>query len=562
MKKKYCFPLVGVLLPMAVMGQSATDAFRIAQPDMKGTARFMSMGGAFGALGGDLSTLSQNPGGLGVYRSNELGFTLDLDCQNAKSSSSGFSMKTNQTKFLLNNIGGVLTIKLDNNVMPNINFGFTYNKGASFNRSYGGGMRLQNSLSNYIAGISNANHLGVHDVEYTDRFDPYNPNNGFASAPWISILGYNSFLITPQGDPGMPQWVGQWGDGTSGNGFFHTIEKGGLDEYNIAIGGNINNVLYWGMDFDFTNVSYSLDSYWDESLNDAYVKGPEGMTRCNADWDLYNFYHVNGSGFNYKIGVIVKPIQELRIGLAFHTPTWMSLTETYYGEVQYRYGGEAPDYANTNDGMDAYNNYNFRTPLRFIGSVAGVLFNKLIVSADYELTPYNDMKFSEQKSYNYFDYYYYPPYNDFSAPALENTRSNYIDIDPYEAENQDIKQYYTSVSTLRLGAEYRITPSFSVRAGYSFSTSPVKEKARNNMETIYTAGTLPSYTFNNTTQYATCGLGYRYDHFYADLSYVYKHMGSTYHAFTPDPSTPLIPSPQANLSLNNSQIVLSCGFKF
>ena len=50
-------------------GQGAIDAYRISQPDMKGTARFMGMGGAFSALGGDLSTLSQNPAGIGIYLS-------------------------------------------------------------------------------------------------------------------------------------------------------------------------------------------------------------------------------------------------------------------------------------------------------------------------------------------------------------------------------------------------------------------------------------------------------------------------------------------------------------
>ena len=48
--------------------QSAFDLYSISQTDLKGTARFMSMAGAFGALGGDLSTLNQNPGGIGIYR--------------------------------------------------------------------------------------------------------------------------------------------------------------------------------------------------------------------------------------------------------------------------------------------------------------------------------------------------------------------------------------------------------------------------------------------------------------------------------------------------------------
>lgn len=111
-------------------GQGAIDAYRISQPDMKGTARFMGMGGAFSALGGDLSTLSQNPVGIGIYRSNEVGFTVDLDCQGSTSTSQGISNDMSQTKFLLNNIGAVFTMRLPCMTFPNVNFGFSYNKAA------------------------------------------------------------------------------------------------------------------------------------------------------------------------------------------------------------------------------------------------------------------------------------------------------------------------------------------------------------------------------------------------------------------------------------------------
>ena len=71
---------VGALMIAATAGaQSAFDLYSISQPGLKGTARFMAMGGAFGALGGDLSTLNQNPGGIGVYRSSEIGLSFGCD---------------------------------------------------------------------------------------------------------------------------------------------------------------------------------------------------------------------------------------------------------------------------------------------------------------------------------------------------------------------------------------------------------------------------------------------------------------------------------------------------
>ena len=100
-----------------------------------------------------------------------------------------------------------------------------------------------------------------------------------------------------------------------------------------------------------------------------------------------------------------------------------------------------------------------------------------------------------------------------------------------------------------------------MRAGYAHVSSPVEKSVRNNEMIVYTAGTNPAYRLDNDTNYATCGLGYRFNRFYVDLAYVYKNMSSTYHAYTPDPDSS-IPSPQSKLSLSNSQVVLSAGYRF
>lgn len=555
---KHILIAASLLCPLTIWAQGAFDAYQISQPDLKGTARFMSMGGAFGALGGDLSTLSQNPAGIGVYRRSEIGFTLDLDCQSATAESQGYKNTMNQTKFLLNNIGGVATMRLNSSACPNINFGFSFNKAASFNRRYAGGIpSLANSMTNYTAGVANAEGATVADLTFTNSYNPYNPTDGGYAASWMSILGYNSYLITPQGDKDNPTWVGQMGNGTTGSGTFDMWEKGHIDEYNISLGGNIADVVYWGMDFDIIDLNYTLESHWGESLNNAYVNGRTGVA---SDWSLYNYYRVNGTGFNYKIGLIVKPIQQLRLGFAVHTPTWYNLDETYYGSVDYNYApnpNTEGSYSETNDGYDAVNSYNFRSPWKFIVSAAGIIGDSFIISADYEWTSYSTMKYSVDNGYN--DYYYDDPWDWEWKPAkVAALDAN----DRYGYTNMDIQNYFTKTSTLRIGAEYRVTPQFSVRAGYSYVSSPVKNEVADNQETIYTVGTRPQYSVDRSTQYITCGLGYKYQKFYIDAAYVYKHRTSDFHAFTPDPSTPSIPSPEARISDNNSQIVLSMGFKF
>lgn len=220
----------------------------------------------------------------------------------------------------------------------------------------------------------------------------------------------------------------------------------------------------------------------------------------------------------------------------------------------------------------AYNDMSFRTPWKIIASVAGVIGNNFILSMDYEWVAYNKMKFSAPGSYGINDDWGYDwDYGwDWYAPGAPSTtkaptRSFGYDDDMYGATNGDIENYYQSTNTIRLGAEYRVTPAFSLRAGYSYTTSPVKQGVRDDKEVIYTAGTRPNYRFDNHTYYITCGAGYRYQNFYVDLAYVYKNISSQYHAYTPDINLDVnqaIPSPQSKVNLNNSQIVLSAGFRF
>ncbi len=580
MNRKLIIASLSMATVSAAFAQSAMDGYSISQPDLKGTARFMSMAGAFGALGGDLSTLSQNPAGIGVYRSGDIGFTLNLDCQNSAATAQGMKYTADQTKFLFNNIGAVLTMRLPSATVPNLNFGFTYNKAVSFNRQYGGGVpRLSNSLSNYIAGVSNSNELTENDVATTDTYDPYNPNDGGYPSPWISVLGYDSFLTNPSGSGSDTRWYGQWDNRTSGTGAFGIEERGSVDEYNIALGGNIANVVYWGMNFDIINLNYTVGSLWGETLENAVVPDRNNsMVYGTSNFDLGNYYNVNGSGFNYQLGVIVKPIQELRLGLAFHTPTWYNLTQSYYGYVNYDYSTGVSGTAETNNGRYGYNDMCFRTPMKLIASVAGVIGSKFILSFDYEWTPYNKMKFSEPGSYgignnwdygydydDWWDYPYWAPAKQGQGPKAKAASAKSVFSDAYADTNYDINTYYQATNTFRLGAEYRITPQLSVRAGYSYTSSPVKQSVRDDKEIIYTSGTMPNYTFDNHTSYVTCGIGYRYKKFYVDMAYVYKNTSATYHAYTPDPNPDInqyIPSPQSSLSLSNNQIYLTAGFRF
>lgn len=537
----------------AASAQSAIDAFSLSRNDFKGTARFMSMGGAFGALGGDISVLTQNPGGIGIYRSNDVALTFDLDMQKTSSNTGGFKMNDTQTKFHVNNFGYIGAINTGSEAIPFVNFGASYTRLNSFDRRFRGqNNNISGSFSNYIAGATSASgsYEGWSQSALTDYDNAYNPYQD-SWAPWMSILAYNAYMINPR--PGTPdnanQYQGLWQNGSTGNSFMSYEEKGYVDEYNIDFGGNVMNLLYWGLGFGITDINYTANSFYDEEIDNASIPNATatGVTDGNAYYGLDSWKHITGSGFNFKLGVIVKPINELRLGLAIHTPTYYNLTQQSWAKVDYSYAPYAAGMAGYESSTETNRGWNYelawklRTPWRLIASVAGVIGNRAILSADYEYRPYQDMSIRNSKDH---------------AFTYAGESSDYL--------KGDINSYYQSSSILRIGGEYRLTPSWSVRAGVNYETSPSTDYASSINADIYTegpedCGTMPAFTMDKSTTYLTCGLGYRYQSFYIDAAYIHKSMKADYRPYTPNDYTSTWLS---EITTNNSQLVLTLGLRF
>lgn len=537
--KKSNIIFLSMLFPIASFAQSAIDAMDISQSQLSGSARFMSMGGAFTALGGDISSIKQNPAGIGIYRSNEVGLTLNLNFQNTKTSPSvsNFPSTYSQTKFNFNNFGYVGSTQL-NGAMRTFNWGVSFNRLTSFDRVYQGYVpSTTTSLSNYIAAFTSESGALPQDLAHGDNYNPYFQSN----EDWLSILAYNSYIINDQGT----SYTGLFKHNTVGDALPLVRESGYLDEYNISFGGNVENVVYWGLGFGITDLNYQKIIQYSESMNNANVPVIDAngsVTRLSngtANFELYSPKSITGSGWNVKFGVIIKPVNELRIGLAVHTPTWTSLTQAYYGEINSDFTpNNAVEKVKQNDYTeDANFNWKYNAPWKFMIGVAGVISNKAIISLDYQYDAYNDMRISTP---NYRDNY-----------ILGYESNSYL--------NQDVKDYFKAANTIRVGLEYRLTPQVSLRAGFNSKTSNVKPNAANGNVTIFTSGTDTSFDFDNHTNYFSLGLGYRYQSWYIDAAYVYKDRESTFHAYT---NFNGFEAPKLKVNDNNSQVVISTGFKF
>ena len=565
--KKLIIPALALLPAAMATAQSPVDAMALSQTVLRGTARFMSMGGAFTALGADLSTLGQNPAGIGVYRGSDVGITFGIDINSNKTGWDGGNNTQNKTLFNVNNAGYVGTMAFGDNDQNTVSWGFSYNRLMRFNRTYTGGLSPMNSsLTNYIAGITNGVDPSLLWKTDSDGKQLYPYDNWDADAPdWMSILFYNSGMINPETfeENGhiyeTDQYRGMWQHGgvdglgnrvnpSSGSANFTVQEKGHVDEYDINVGGSVMNILYWGIGVGITDLDFEQSYYYGEQIDRALVPAsPAGYQLGTANRsDLYSFKKVSGTGANFKVGVIVKPVNEFRVGVAVHTPTYYSLSSSSIGDTSFNF---SPNFSGSE--QTPWDDYNFKlnTPWKFMAGVAGVIGGRGIISLDYQYDAYGDMK-------------------------LKNANG-----DDMIGNNNNIGKYYKGTNTIRVGAEFRVTPQFSLRAGYNYvSTSSKTEFENANSQSangvpagqnttamnISTAGFNPSYTVGHDTQSVSFGLGYKTGGFYFDMAYVYKHQTATFNAFTPfvDYDLAWATAPSAKLTDNRSQIVATIGYRF
>lgn len=287
-------------------------------------------------------------------------------------------------------------------------------------------------------------------------------------------------------------------------------------------------------------MEYTRQVDYSESMSGGliYNTHTDALTTGNAGFALSNIKRTTGTGANIKFGLIVRPIEALRLGFAIHTPTWLHLTQQGYATLDGRFtpdGSQTPN--ETSEYTDDFNyDWRLNSPWRFMIGASTVIGSKAILSIDYERVAYSDMKMKYQ--------------------AYDNWGNNFVED---KQGNEDIKSYYKAANIIRVGAEYRITPSFSVRAGYNYQSSNMRDAAADNRAEIYTAGTDPSYSFDKDTQNICFGLGYRYKGWYIDLAYQHTSIKSTFHAYTPFSG---LKTPQADRSDNYNNIVLSTGFRF
>ncbi len=521
MKRKLLIFVTALSISVLSYGQGETDAFRNSKTELSGSARGMGMAGAFGALGGDITGTAANPAGVAVYRSSEVMTTMNFSSNNVKTNFQGTSLSDSKFKFNFDNIAYTGYFPLGNETVSSINFGFAYNRLKNFDRDYSSyGRDMKTSLSQFIA--EDASRYSDDILLTKPGYDPYR-----GEAPWIDVLGRQGLLIQPVAG-GYDSYLLP---GETIDPELEVSERGSIETYDFTAGTNFSEKLYLGITFSLTDINYSVSSLYREFYG----------TIGNDGFDLKNSLTEDGAGYQVSVGAIFKPVDALRIGLAYHSPTWYNMTRSFkaYTEAYYEADGIVKNAEAPNEDPYAVYDYKLQTPQRWTASIAGVIGTKAIVSLDYELTDYTAMDMAETDGY---------------SEEYDKTGNYFI--------NQDFRK----ASTVRVGAEYRVTPQLSIRAGYAWVQSPFTTNIGDKGAILAKNATIAHYTVDGDASYITCGLGYKFTkNFYLDAAFVYRSQTDDLYYFpkyyTPEDGL-LVNSTPAKFENKTYKGLLTLGYKF
>ena len=437
--------------------QTAYDALLFSENNYEGTARTMAMGNAFTALGGDLGSVAINPAGSAVAGYSQITITPSLTF--SASTTQGVSpysdgslpyfenrIRSNATSFSVPNIG--VTACFDTHRtsgLKNIIFGFVMNKSAGWNEDvYASGTNSSTSFMGAMAYEATID--GLLGAEL-------GAENAYNSMPWKPVVGYQSGMISTFGGyddqfVGASEVIYDNGEVAIGgplNQSYGRIVKGGKYDYLFNIAANISDFIYIGANLGVTSIEYGYDEYFKEGAVDPadfQIDMENGDRMYFKDMKYRYAYSALGTGYFGKFGIIVTPGGGFRIGAAIQTPAVNRITEQWYqaGETSYtdsRYNAEA-------ESPLGEGSYTMVSPFRANLGLAYALGNLGVISADYEMCDYGQMKY----------------------------KTNGYDRDYFEEINRDIRERFGMSHILRAGLEVKPTGNLALRAGYRMAISP------------------------------------------------------------------------------------------
>lgn len=454
-------PFAAALLCCAVqpvLGQNEVDALRYSQILPGGTARSWALGSAMGAVGADPGSASTNPAGFGLYNTSEISFTPQFEVNSARANYYGTSASDADNRFSFNNLSLVLS--------------YPDNKGGSWR---GGvfGISFDRQASFHWE-----EHAVGHDVPSTILQKFVNEANGTAPSalqgqfPFASYLAYETYGINPQ-DTIARTYVSAIPQGALMDQDHRISSSGRLNTTSIYYAGNFNDKLYFGASLGLAGLRYSRTTIHGETSRDTALD--------LKDLSYQEKLLTTGSGVDLKVGVIGRVGSNLRLGLAFHSPQWLQLSDAYSYTMQtdFRTPDASGKYSYNQTSPDGAFNYRVRTPWNVLASAVFMAGQHGLVSVDYEFTNFRQAKLNK---------------------SLDG-----IDSYDFHQENDAIRADFRSTNSVRVGTEWRSGPWY-FRGGWGIWPDAYTDNDR-----------------RQGTSYMryTGGVGFRTKHISVDLAGVY-----------------------------------------
>ena len=484
--KKIILLAITVIATQTTYAQYLADALRFSQFQNSSTARFDGLGGYKSAIGGDLSSLYGNPAGIGMFSKSEFNFTPS------------FKLRNNDVEFLkgnstaansnvdLNNIGVVFHSKtfkrndLDKGLIS-LNLGIGYQKRNAFNNDFlFNGTTSSNGLGDFFAETATAENAA---------------QNNLSGA--LNGAAYDSFLIDEAAnDPTLYFPI------TSKNANqIQTINRaGGSTSVDFSLGLNIGNKIFVGGGVGLASFRYT-------SFEQTNERGQFRFNNKDTNYDVdYNRnFDTEGSGLNLKLGLIIKPVNEFRIGLSFESPTYFNVTDNYSEELI--------NNIDAIEGTDSFPfEYQLRTPSKLNGGLAYFFDDKGFISADFGFVNYSNINFSSDDS-----------------PTDLRT-------------NRESRQNFQNVVNYSVGGEVRVQPSVMLRLGYQVQGNPYKNLSNSDFAIKSISG----------------GFGYRFSSYYLDMSLVNSNDRLLYSNYALENGS----EPLATINTTRYSINLTFGVRF
>lgn len=518
--------------------------------DIHGTARYVGMGGAMGALGADISVISNNPAGIGLFRRNDISIGMGAVVQDAPAVDG-----ESRAHYTFDQIGFVASFG-GRSAENHINFALNLQKKIDFRRS----MIAENGQ---LGGLSQAAQLaGL----MADFYDDYSDNVGSLVNQAYSAGLYDIFA----GNGEQLQYKANQNS-------FYRNSSGNLYGLDLNLSGGVQNRFFWGLTLGVDLLHYYSDFSYLE-MRDGYFGGQPLADYNVQDYTVEGTHNVSGAGFNVKLGTIFRPIEDspFRIGIAVETPTWYTLRQednwfTFWSKWEnkgwnadadpasydYTYIQQQGKYQGYNSPDASYLEFNLHSPWKLRASIGSTVEDFLAWDVEYEY------------SLNHKATMGYPRHESNSWDDQS------VGMDSDKGMNALTKSVMNGVHNVRAGLEYKPVENFAVRAGYNFYSKPMKDNARYD-QTIdsyymnYVLGT--DYMNLKATNIFTLGMGYRYKNFYADVAYKYRHQKGDFYAFDDHYQTALQPETQfvttgdylhpTSVNLDRHNVTFTLGYKF